>query len=278
MSINEDVSCADLFRLGDTYMLLCISHRLGCRYYLGDWKGEAFHPTFHAKMSWVDNSFFAPESLLDDRGRRIMWAWIFDRPEFKTRMDFGWSGTMSLPRVLSLGEDGTLRIKVPKEIERLRYNGRKKENVTLEADSETILEDIRGNSLELAVEIEGKGARQYGIKVCCSGDGEEQTPVFYDATEKTLNVDTRKSSLSDGPKSVESGPFALKDGERLKLRIFVDKSVVEVFANDRQAVMRRVYPSREDSVKVTLFSIGGTHPGHDTRGLGDDAVEPVLVS
>ena len=29
-------------------------------------------------MSWIDNSFFAPESLLDDRGRRIMWAWIFD--------------------------------------------------------------------------------------------------------------------------------------------------------------------------------------------------------
>jgi beta-fructofuranosidase len=58
-------------------MLLCISHRLGARYYLGEWKDEQFHPTFHEQMSWVDNSFFAPESLLDDRGRRIMWAWIF---------------------------------------------------------------------------------------------------------------------------------------------------------------------------------------------------------
>ena len=73
---------------------------LGCRYYMGQWKNEQFHPTVHEKMSWVDNSFFAPESLLDDQGRRIMWAWIFDGPGFNTRMDYGWSGTMSLPRVL----------------------------------------------------------------------------------------------------------------------------------------------------------------------------------
>ncbi len=123
VGIDEDVSCADFFKIGDRRMLLCISHRLGARYYLGDWKGEQFHPTFHEKMSWVDNSFFAPESLLDDQGRRIMWAWIFDSPGFATRMDFGWSGTMSLPRVLTLGEDGLLRMNPPVEIERLRYNG-----------------------------------------------------------------------------------------------------------------------------------------------------------
>jgi beta-fructofuranosidase len=43
----------------------------------------------------------------------------------------------------------------------------------------------------------------------------------------------------------------------LKLRVFVDKSVVEVFANDRQAVMRRIYPTRADSLGVALFSNGG---------------------
>jgi len=257
VAINEDVSCADLFELGDTHMLLCISHRLGCRYYLGDWKDEAFHPKSHAQMSWVDNSFFAPESLQDDRGRRIMWAWIFDRPGFKTRMDFGWSGTMSLPRVLSLGEDGKLRMNVPREIERLRYGGKRKESITVDADSELTLADIGGDSIELAVEIESRGATRFGIEVRCSPNGEEQTPIFYDVAAKKLSVDTRKSSLTDGPRSVESGPFELEDGEPLKLRVFVDKSVVEVFANDRQAVMRRVYPSRPDSVGVTLFSIDG---------------------
>ena len=40
--------------------------------------------------------------------------------------------------------------------------------------------------------------------------------------------------------------------------MFIDHSVVEVFANDRQAITRRVYPEREDSDRIRLFSRGGT--------------------
>jgi beta-fructofuranosidase len=51
----------------------------------------------------------------------------------------------------------------------------------------------------------------------------------------------------------------MKSNELLKLRVFVDKSVVEVFANGKQCVAMRVYPGREDSVGVSL------------RAQGDDA-------
>ena len=54
----------------------------------------------------------------------------------------------------------------------------------------------------------------------------------------------------------EIAPFELKDGESLDLRIFVDKSVVEVFANGRQAIALRVYPEREDSVGVSVRAQG----------------------
>ena len=117
VALEEDVSCAELFKLGDKDVLLCISHHLGCRYYLGEWKNEQFYPDFHAQMSWVDNEFFAPESLQDDKGRRIMWAWLMSYTEFGKRWDKGWSGTMSLPRVLSLDENGQLLMDVPEEIE-----------------------------------------------------------------------------------------------------------------------------------------------------------------
>jgi sucrose-6-phosphate hydrolase SacC (GH32 family) len=257
VSINEDVSCADFFQLGGRRMLLCISHRLGCRYYLGEWKNEAFHPTFHEKMSWVDNAYFAPESLVDDQGRRIMWAWIFDGRSKQTRVASGWSGTMGLPRVLWLGEDGMLRMRPPEEIERLRYRPKRAENLAIQADSELPLEDMGGTTIELMVEMVPGGAKQMGVKVCCSPDGKEQTLVYYDAAEKRLKVDTRRSSLGEGPKKVEAGPFELPEGQPLKLRVFVDKSVVEVFANDRQAVARRIYPTREDSTGVTLFANGG---------------------
>lgn len=256
VSINEDVSCADFFRLGNRRVLLCISHRLGARYYVGDWKGEQFHPVLHERMSWADNEFFAPESLVDDRGRRIMWAWVFDEPGFKMRTAFGWSGTMSLPRVLSLGSDDRLRMEPPREVELLRYNPVRREGVSVPADREVVLDGIRGNSLELGLSLSAPGASEFGISVCTSPGGEETTRISYDPAAKRLKVDTTRSSAGDGPKGVEAGPLELGTGERLDLRVFVDRSVVEVFANGRQAVMRRIYPVRADSVGVTVFSKG----------------------
>ena len=274
VSLNEDVSCADFFKLGGKDVLLCISHRLGCRYYIGEWRDEQFHPEFHAQMSWADNSFFAPESLVDDKGRRIMWAWIFDEPQFGVRSEHGWSGTMSLPRVLSLGDDGKLRMDVPEEIETLRYGAFRKENFALEPDTEMIIDGIGGNSLELCIEMESAGATAYGVKVCASSDGQEETSIFYDAAERKLKVDTLKSGPDGTPKAVEAGPLELKEGERLKLRVFVDKSVVEVFANSRQAVMRRIYPAQADSVGVGLFSVGGETTVHTLQAWNVSASNP----
>ena len=265
VSLDEDVSCPDLFKLGGKDVLLCISHRIGCRYYVGEWRDEQFHPESHAQMSWVDNSFFAPESLVDGKGRRIMWAWLLDEPLFGARAQHGWSGTLSLPRVLSLGDDGLLRMDVPEEIEALRHGGVRHGPLTVPAGDDLAVDGVAGNSLELLVEMESAGASRFGVKVCVSPDGQEETAVFYDAKEKLLKVDTRKSGPEDTPKAVEAAPFELKDGERLKLRVFVDKSVVEVFANGRQAIARRIYPSREDSVGLRVFSSGDSAQVHSLK-------------
>jgi beta-fructofuranosidase len=44
--------------------------------------------------------------------------------------------------------------------------------------------------------------------------------------------------------------------EPLKLRVFIDKSVVEVFVNGKQCIAARVYPSRQDALGVSLRSQG----------------------
>lgn len=54
----------------------------------------------------------------------------------------------------------------------------------------------------------------------------------------------------------ETAPVWLASGELLKLRIFIDKSVVEVFVNGRQCVAARVYPGRTDSLGVSLRAQG----------------------
>ena len=262
VALDEDVSCADLFKLGDKHVLLCISHRLGCRYYIGEWRDEQFHPEFHARMSWVDNTFFAPESLEDDQGRRIMWAWLQDEPEFGVRSAFGWSGTMCLPRVLSLGADGRLRMEVAEEIEALRGAAVRLGPMAVRADAPQALEGVAGDSLELFLELDSGAASEVGVKVRMAPEGREETSIFYDAERKLLKVDTRRSGPADTPKAVEAAPLELQEGERLRLRVFVDKSVVEVFANGRQAIARRIYPARSDSLGVRLFATGGDAWAH----------------
>jgi beta-fructofuranosidase len=54
----------------------------------------------------------------------------------------------------------------------------------------------------------------------------------------------------------ETAQVYLAPDEPLNLRIFIDKSVVEVFANEKQCLAIRVYPERDDSVGIALRSQG----------------------
>ena len=114
-----------------------------------------------------------------------------------------------------------------------------------------------GDACELRIEIEVGSAQRCGLKVRTSSSGEEETLLYYDSSRRELVFDSTRSGR-EGRKVIERAPFGLKPGELLKLRVFVDKSVVEVYANDRQAIGRRVYPTRNDSLGVTLFAAGGS--------------------
>jgi len=238
------------------HLLLFISHNRGCQYYVGDYDtaSDRFIPTGHGRMTWVDNTYFAPEALVDDRGRQIMWAWLTDNPGGEPEK--GWSGVFGLPRSLWLAEDGTLGMRPVEELAMLRSGEQSWNDVTL-ADGETKpLDGVVGDSCELELTIHPATARQGGVKVRASPGGEEETRLYYDAAARKLVFDATRSGV-DGRRVVEQAPLELNDGEPLALRVFVDKSVVEVYANDRQAICRRVYPGRDDSLGVVLFAHGG---------------------
>lgn len=257
VAANEDISCPDFFTLGGKRVLVCIAHNRGTRYYVGQWKNEQFYPEIHERMSWIDNLYFAPESLLTPDGRRVLWAWIFDQRSGPLKKASGWSGEMALPRELTLGDDNRLRMRPIEELKRLRYNAQSVKDLTVAADKEVLVKGIAGTALELEVQIDVQEARQVGLKVCRSPDREEETLIYYDVAQQKLKIDTAKSSLAEGTKKCEAAPLALRPGELLTLRVFVDRSVVEVFANDRQAALRRIYPMRADSTGVAVFAQGG---------------------
>lgn len=238
------------------HLLLFISHNMGCQYYVGNYKNDRFYPDHHGRMSWKDNAYFAPEALVDGKGRQIMWSWIFDDRPDSLKKFYGWTGMYGLPRSLWTGADGTLRMRPVKELETLRRKEQVKDNFIVKEGSELKLNDFGHELLELEITVQLGKATGAGVMVDCSDDQREQTSIAYDALGKQLTFDAGKSSLDLGRRNIESAPFALKKGENLVLRVFVDKGIVEVFANDRQAIGRCVYP-RLGGTGVKLFAKGG---------------------
>lgn len=265
---TEDDMCPDFFPLpsspsggapSDRHMLLFISHTRGSQYYIGKYDGQKFTPEVHDRMSWVDNTFFAPETLIDGKGRRLMWAWLLDGRSLSEQRASRWSGELSLPRELWLGEDNLLRVRPAKELENLRYNETSSdETSTIQSDEEKVVPNMAGNTAELQLEMHSADAREYGIQVCRSPDGKEKTSIYYDAQEQKIKIDTSQASLIHKNGGVEAADLKIKPGEPLFVRIFIDRSVVEVFVNDRQALTRHIYPSRKESVGIALFSKGGS--------------------
>ncbi len=236
------------------HLLLFISHNRGCQFYVGAYRDDHFLPESHGRMTWVDNTYFAPEALVDGKGRQIMWSWLTDNPGGDKAK--GWSGVFGLPRTLWVGSDGTLRMRPVAELERLRLSPKVWRPATL-ADAAKPLEGVKGDSCEIALQIDPGTAQKAGVKVRASAGGEEETLLYYDAAKRALVMDSTRSGVA-GRKVVESAPLELKRGEPLRLRVFVDKSVIEVYANDRQAIGRRVFPGRPDSLGVAIYAEGGT--------------------
>ena len=72
----ETLDCPDFFRLGEKFVLLYL--RNGLEYVIGDFKAEQFYPEKRGTMTWNIGAGYAPESLVDNKGRRIMWAALND--------------------------------------------------------------------------------------------------------------------------------------------------------------------------------------------------------
>ena len=225
--------------------------------------------------------------MLDGQGRRILFGHLHEGRYGYVQRATGWAGIFALPMVLTLAEDGDLHIAPVPELEKLRHQHFSLSNLSLAADQPVSL-DIHGDQLEIRAIFEWKDAEEFGLKVCCSPDGEEQTQIRFIAKELILDVtrsstspavcnresqrcrfddpaeprellDVTRSSTSptvSNPAS-QHPRFDFDPLEPLELRVFVDRSVIEVFANGRHYLAMRIYPARKDSLGVQVFALGG---------------------
>ena len=262
---ESDCAVPDFFPLGDKHMLLFASHERGVQYYLGSYDNHKFNPEHHGRMNFGEfggNSghLLAGITLADGKDRRIFFGWIAEGRSEAVQRASGWAGVMCTPRVLSLSDDDTLRIEPVPELETLRRNHRRLTSLQISGNRSVSLEGISGDCLELAAALEPGDAEEFGIKVRCSPDGGEQTIIAYNHEDKCLVLDAEQSSLSPdvASRGVQRARHELDEGELLQLRIFIDRSIVEVFANNRLCLTKRIYPSGENSLGVEFFVRGGS--------------------
>lgn len=226
----------------------------GTEYFVGTFDGATFTNETPAEQGlWADygKDFYATNSFSDipsTDGRRIWIGWISNWQYANTEPTKLWRGAQSIPRVLRLKtySDGIRLIQTPiKEVEQLRTKQLLRVNGSSiqQANDKIRAANIKGHALEIEAELSPSEAGEIGFRLR-KGQNEE-TLVGVSAKTHEVFIDrTRSGLVSFSPDFPGRHHANLHWTSSLKLHIFLDRSSVEVFANDGETVLTdRIYPS-----------------------------------
>lgn len=181
--------------------------------------------------------FYAPQVTKTPDGRVVLLAWLdmWDSP-MPEQAD-GWAGMMTVPREMKVVNGKVLTAPV-EELKSLREDKVSLKNQVINGEKE--FSNIKGEVYEIETEADLTNSKSFTIKLRTSSS--QETVLSYDKENKILKLNRDKSGVALKGEREASLPLP---NNILKLRIFVDKSSVEVFANDGQVVMSsRIYPDK----------------------------------
>jgi beta-fructofuranosidase len=215
--------CPNFFKVGDHWVLL-VSPYGKVQYYVGDF--DAATCRFQARARGLLDcgpNFYAPNTMQLPDGRRIVWGWVNGFPDGR-----GWKGCLSLPRVLSLSSDGQLRQNPAPQLRKLRGAAVVWRNTVLHGEG-AVFRLPHTNTLEIQAEILLRTSDS--VILSLKNAAANPAPVLM------------KFSGSEFKMGDASGPLSLAGSERkLDLRIFIDRSVLEIFANDTLCATKIISP------------------------------------
>ena len=180
-------------------------------------------------------NFYASNLVFDAQGRCILLGWIRGFASGR-----GWNGCLALPRLLSMGSDGRPRQLPAPELQALR--GRQYPCIaqTLEPGADRLL-NIQGNTLEIDVTFALGSAQAVGVLLHSDTDS---VAVRYDGS--TLHVAGSEVALASNP------------DHTIRLHLYIDKSVLELFVDDGRAAVTRVITPLRPMEGIELFAEGGS--------------------
>ncbi len=229
------VECPDFFKYKDKYVLmLSVFQEEGntknyfTRYIVGDYANNRFDAEYMGIIDFGPD-FYATQTFLDGKDRRIGIAWIENwMNEIKTQ-PYGFSGAMSLPREFYLDSNNRLKSKPVDEVLRLRKTVEPVYSRSAVYTSEIKKIPLNGdNCLEVLLDAELSDNSIFCIKFRQNDLNSEFISVEYNIAECEISiVNNEKNCVNKYSAYLEPLPE-----KRLSLKIFLDCSCIEVFAND----------------------------------------------
>jgi fructan beta-fructosidase len=230
----------------------------GGQYFVGNFDGKTFTNDNAADAVRVvdyGKDFYAAVTFSDipkTDGRRILLGWMSNWQYAQKEPTSPWRTAQSVPRVLALKQtDEGLRLTQQPIVELKRLRGQQviKRNLSLDGKASNTM--IAGEALEIESTVEVKGDSVATIRLRA---GTSETVIGYDAAKQVMFIDrTRSGDVSFDANVAGRHEARLPSRQgRVTLHIFVDRSSVEVFGNDGQAVITdRIYPpSRIQTVEL----------------------------
>jgi beta-fructofuranosidase len=231
--VEENWECPNFFRVGDKYVLIYSPHE-HVKYYTGtlDVENVKFKPVYHGTIDngWFYN-YYAPNTLQKDDGRRILFGWISG---FKSGQ--GWKGAISLPRDLSINQEGRLIQKPVQELTELRGEVTTLSNISLNNSSKNL--EINFPQFEMKIKV-SNGANQIGFR-------------FNNEDGKPYDISITPKELTFGEDEVEVDPIL--DETIKSVHLFFDRTIIEIFVNDGLLCATKVVYPELQNLNFGIFS------------------------
>lgn len=218
-------------------------------------KGESFR---EESVQVIDYGmdFYATQTLSAPDGRRIMTAWMASwDAKLVQREDQAWCNQLTIPRELSIRE-GVIYQKPVREIEKY-YGVGKCTGAIIREGQKKSLDGIKGRIFDMTVilDLAGGEPNKFRINVCA--DNCYRTAITYDSIEKYVEVDRSHAGYRRGYAHIRRAGI-VERGDKLELRILVDRFSVEVFVNGGRYAITTTIPTPESCDGITFESFGGS--------------------
>ena len=193
-------------------------------------------------------------------GKTIALGIVPDKLSAMSNWNLGWAHCYSLPREWTLADDGTLIQRPYEGLTGLRSDV-SYARAAFSLEGNLGLGDVKGRALELQGSFE-VGDNAFGFNIFSNGS--DAAVISYNPASGEIIADISNLPRLQNDNGVYDGvyrcplPQRPAKGSELKMNIFVDHSIIDIFINDRWASSIRVFPTDADADGAEVFATSAT--------------------